>query len=91
MEGVDGFYGCKVTDLDKARADGKTLTWREEGADVFCYTITAANFAFEASGRISVLAVEDTTGLRLVSDGLAVHSCVVHVCFPGHSNAHAVV
>lgn len=81
MEGTNGFYSCKRADLEKARAEGRTLTWSETAAEIFCHTITSANLAYEATGRVSVLVIEDTTGLQLISKGLAPHSVLVHVRF----------
>ena len=81
-EGIDGFFSRKLTDLERAHAEGEALTWWQDGTDVCCHCTGAANDIFQASGRIAILVVNDSTGLNLVNLGLAVHSRIVHVCFP---------
>jgi len=80
---VHGFFGCKAADLEQARAAGLVLSWRQEGADVYACTLTAADAQYAVTGKIAVVATSDTDGFRRAQAGVPREMFLVHVrcCF----------
>jgi guanylate kinase len=79
IEGEDAYFGCKIADLEKSRAEGKVLTWRQDGGDVYCRTLAEASKMYEKTGRVAVVVVGDAEGLAIVEAGLPGHAYLVHV------------
>lgn len=79
VEGVHGFFGCKAADLERDRAAGAALTWRQEGADVFAATLSAAESLYAATGKIGVVTTSDGDGVRIAQAGVPREVVLVHV------------
>jgi hypothetical protein len=78
-EGTKFFFGAKAVDLQKLKADGAVLSWRQQGADIYCCTMEAAQAMYKHSGKLALLAVSDAAALAMVQSGLPPSLLVVHV------------
>ena len=93
VEGVHGFFGCKAADLEQARGAGAVLSWRQEGADVYACTLTAADALYAATGKIAVVATSDVDGVLRAQAGVPREMFLVHVrcSFHAVADAHAAL
>lgn len=72
-------YGVKAPDLQKLKAAGQVLTWREEGPDIFCRTVAAAEELHDKHGKIAVLQVGDVEALAMAQAGVPPNALIIHV------------
>ena len=79
-------YGAKAPDLQKLKAAGQVLTWREEGADIFCRTVAAAEELYAKHGRLAVLQISDSEALSMAQAGTPASTLVVHVRSPARAS-----
>ena len=79
VEGRDGFFGVKGADLQKAKDEGRVLTWRQQGPDIYCRTVDAAAAQYAKSGLIALLPLGDEEAAAMVQAGLRHDIAVVHV------------
>lgn len=90
-EGADFFFGAKAVDLQKQQADGAVLSWRQQGADIYCRTMQGAQALYERSGKLALLAVSDVVALTMAQSGLPPSLLLVHVhplCLPPFCICH---
>lgn len=78
-EGVHFFFGAKAADLQKAKDEGKVLTWRQQGADVYCRTVESAAVLSAKSGKLALLPLDDADAVTMVAAGLRAEVTIVHV------------
>lgn len=79
VEGVHGFFGCKAADLERERANGATLSWRQEGGDTYACTLSAAGALYESTGKIAVVTTSDAEGVRMAQAGVPREMVLIHV------------
>jgi len=60
---------AKLPELEKLRAEGKVLTWRESGGEVFATTLPDAEALYKEQGKLAVVIISDAAALELVAAG----------------------
>jgi guanylate kinase len=78
-EGRECYFGAKLADLQKAKDEGRALTWRQAGADVYCRTIDSAQALFSKTGKLAVVPLGDGEALAAAQAGLRPDVALLHV------------
>lgn len=78
-EGTQFFFNAKAPELQQMQAEGNILSWRQDGADIYCRTLASAEAQFAATDRITVLPLSNEEALAMVQEGVPTHALIVHV------------
>ena len=78
-EGMHFFFNAKAADLQKAKDEGKVLTWRQQGADIYCRTLDSAAALFAKTGKLALLPLDDTEAVAMAGAGVRQEIAIVHV------------
>ena len=78
-EGVSFYFGAKAAELQKAKDEGRVLSWRQVGADTYARTTDSAAALYAKTGKLALLPLDDAEAAAMAAAGLRPEVTIVHV------------